>query len=141
MTVDNTDVADDLETLFEAFRLLNSDDYERALPLIADDFVMVTAANLASEPDTYNGPDGVRRWWESFLESMEWVRLKAHSFDQVNSEQVVVSFEIHARGRSSGIETSQRAYALTNVRDSKLTRMEFFTSPEEAREAAEPPSS
>ena len=134
-------MADDLETIAETFRLLNSDEYERALHLVADDFEMVTTADVASEPGSYRGPDGVRRWWESFLESMEWVRLETHSVESVGADQGVVAFEIHTRGRASGIETSQKAWSLVSLRGGKVTRMSFFTSAEQARAAAEPPPS
>ncbi len=134
-------MTDDIETIVEAFRLLNSDDYERSLQLVADDFEMVTTADLASEPDTYRGPDGVRRWWETFLESMEWVRLETHSVEMIDASRGIVAFEIHARGRASGIETSQKAWSVVATRDGQITRMGFFTSPEQARAAAEPPPS
>ena len=68
---------DDLELLTRAFELLNSEQYEQALPLIDERFEMVTTPEVASEPDTYRGRDGVRRWWESFLEAMDSVRLTA----------------------------------------------------------------
>ena len=132
-------MTDDLETIAETFRLLNSDEYERALDYVADDFEMVTTADVASEPDTYRGPDGVRRWWESFLESMEWVRLETHSVEMLDTDRGIVAFEIHTRGRASGIETSQKAWSLVTVRDGKITRMGFFTGPEQARAAAAPP--
>ena len=134
-------MADDVETIVEAFGLLNSDDYERVLPLVADDFEMVTTADVASEPDTYRGPEGVRRWWESFLESMEWVRLETHSVEALSSDRAILEFDIHARGRASGIETSLRAYGLVRARNGMLTRMWFFTSSEQARAAAESPQS
>ena len=74
--IDNKHVADDLETIVNTFRLLDSENYERALEFIDDDFEMVTTADIASEPGLYSGPDGVRRWWETFLEAMEYVRLE-----------------------------------------------------------------
>jgi hypothetical protein len=54
---------DDVELLTEAFELLNSDHYEQALALIDERFEMTTTPEVASEPDTYRGHDGVRRWW------------------------------------------------------------------------------
>jgi ketosteroid isomerase-like protein len=132
-------VSDDAAAIVETFRLLDSDTYERALERIDDEFEMITPAELASEPDTYRGPEGVRRWWESFLEVMEWVRLEVEEVHPVDDHRVIVEFVIHTRGRSSGIETDQRAVGLAAARDGKLLRLAFFADLAQARTAAEAP--
>jgi len=126
----------DEELIREAFGLLNADSYERVMPLIADDFEMVTTAAVASEPGVYRGHEGVRRWWESFLEVMDDVRLEALSFDDQGDGRVIIEFLIHARGQASGIETAQPAVTIATAADGKMRRLEFFTSLEQAREAA-----
>jgi ketosteroid isomerase-like protein len=131
----------DRELIERTYSLLNSDDYEQALPFIAQDFEMITTSEVASEPGIYRGPEGVRRWWESFLEVMEWVRLETHSLEDAGPGRALVGFEIHTRGRSSGIETSLRAVAVVTVADGLVTRMEFFTTLELAREAVGLPPS
>jgi ketosteroid isomerase-like protein len=130
---------DDVELISEAFELLDSDRYEEVLPLIDERFEMVTTREVASEPDTYRGPEGVRRWWESFLEAMDSVRVEAHRLHPAGEGQVIVEFAIRARGQRSGIETEQPAIALATVAEGKLLRLEFFTSLDRARAAARPP--
>jgi ketosteroid isomerase-like protein len=129
-------VSSDADTIIQAFQLLNSDTYEEALELVDDEFEMVTPAELASEPQTYRGPEGVRRWWESFLEVMEWVRLEVEGVHPVDDHRVILEFLIHTRGRSSGIETDQRAVGLATARDGKLLRLAFFTELSQAQAAA-----
>jgi ketosteroid isomerase-like protein len=129
-------VSEDVDAIVEAFGLLNSDTYEQALERIDDEFEMVTPAELASEPDTYRGVDGVRRWWESFLEVMEWVRLEVEEAHPVDDRRVILEFLIRTRGRSSGIETDQPAVALATARDGKLYRLAFFADLAQARAAA-----
>jgi ketosteroid isomerase-like protein len=130
-------VSDDVDAIVETFGMLNSDSYEQALERVDDEFEMVTPAELASEPDAYRGPAGVRRWWESFLEVMEWVRLEVERVHPVDDQRVILEFVIHTRGRSSGIETDQRAVGLATARDGKLYRLSFFTDLTQARAAAE----
>ena len=139
MTADNTGVADDAELIEEAFRLLQSDTYEQVLPLVHDDFEMVTTREVASEPQAYRGPEGVRRWWTSFLEVMDSVYLDAVSFDDVGDGRVIVEFVIRARGHASGIEATQPAVAIATAADGKLMGLEFFTDVELARAAARDP--
>ena len=90
------------------------------MPLIADDFEMVTTAAVASEPGVYRGHEGVRRWWESFLEVMDDVRLEALSFDDRGDGRVIIEFLIHARGQASGIETAQPAVTIATAADGKM---------------------
>ncbi len=126
----------DIEVLKRAFALLDSETYEQALPLVADDFEMVTTRDVASEPDVYRGPDGIRRWFESFLQAMDHVRVESRRFHETADDQVIVEFRLLARGRTSGIEAGQDAIALATVAEGKLSRLEFFLSLEEARAAA-----
>jgi ketosteroid isomerase-like protein len=127
---------DDLELIKQAFELLDSETYEQALPLVADDFEMVTTRDLASEPDVYRGPDGIRRWFGSFLQAMDHVRVEGRRFHEAGDDQVIVEFRLLARGRQSGIEAGQDAIGLATIDDGKLSRLEFFVSLEEARAAA-----
>jgi ketosteroid isomerase-like protein len=120
----------------EAFRLLDSETYEQVLPLVDEDFEMVTTAEVASEPDVYRGPEGVRRWWTSFLDAMDSIQLEPIGFEDAGGGRVVVEFVIRARGRASGLETSQPAIALATAKEEKLLRLEFFTDLELARAAA-----
>jgi hypothetical protein len=129
-------VTDDTDLIVETFGLLTSDTYEQALERVDDEFEMVTPADLASEPDVYRGPEGVRRWWESFLEVMEWVRLGVERVHPVDDHRVILEFVIHTRGRSSGIETDQRAVGLATARHGKLYRLDFFNEVAQARAAA-----
>ena len=129
---------DDVELLEQAFELLDSDRYEEVLPLVAEDFEMVTTSEVASEPDTYRGRAGVRRWFESFLEAMDSVRVVAHRMHPVGEGEVIVEYSIRARGQRSGIEAEQPAVALATVTDRKLRRLEFFTTLSQARAAVRP---
>ncbi len=60
----------------EAFAALAEGGVEAMLPFVHEDFEMVTPPELASEPDTYRGPAGVKRWFDSFYEAMDEVRIE-----------------------------------------------------------------
>jgi hypothetical protein len=132
-------VATDLELIKRAFELLDSNTYEQVLPIVDEEFEMVTTAEVASEPNTYRGPEGVRRWWLEFLDAMDRVYLEALNYSELNDGRVIVEFIIHARGKHSGIEAGQPAVAIATASHGKLLRLEFFTSVESARAAAESP--
>jgi ketosteroid isomerase-like protein len=115
--------SDDLELIRWAFERLDSDRYESVLPVVDERFEMRTTAEVASEPGVYLGPDGVRRWWESFLDAMDRVSLEATRFTELGGGQLIVEFTIHARGKQSGIEVRQPSIALATVVDGKLSRL------------------
>ena len=129
-------MADEIEVIAQTFRLLDSDTYEQALELIDEQFVMETPSELASEPDVYRGPEGVRRWWESFLEAMESVRLEVEHVHPIDHDTALVEFSIKARGRTTGIDTEQRAVGLARASEGKLVSLAFFTDLERAQAAA-----
>ncbi len=133
---------DDLEVLKRTFAVMDSDTYERELlPLVAEDFEMVTTSDLASEPDVYRGREGVRRWFATFLEAMDRVVVRADRFHDVSENLVIVEFRLIARGKASGIEAEQEAVSLATVRDGMVRRLEFFTEMAAARAAAGLPPS
>ena len=129
-------MADEIEAIAETFRLLDASTYEQALELIDERFVMETPSELASEPDVYRGPAGVRRWWESFLEAMDSVRVEVEELHPIDHDTAMVEFAIQARGRATGIETEQRAAELAKASEGKLVWLAFFTDLEQARAAA-----
>jgi ketosteroid isomerase-like protein len=126
----------DVELVKQAFEALAQGGYETLLPLIDPDFEMITPPGLAAEPDTYRGPDGVRRYFDSFYEAMDEIRFEAHDFRDMG-EWVVVSTTLTARGRSSGLEFDQSIVQAWRVRDGKAIRLEVFADLEEALAAIE----
>ena len=106
-------------------------DVEAMLPFITDDFEMVTPANLAAEPDTYRGHDGVRRWFESFYEAVDEIRFESGQVAEVG-DRVAIEFTMTTRGRTTGLEASLRATALADVAGAKVARLEFFPTWDEA---------
>ena len=119
----------------EGFEALAGGGPEALIPLIADDFEVTTPPSLASEPDTYVGPEGVRRYFDSFYEAMDRIAFIPHSFEQFG-DRVLVDFTLRARGRSTGIEAEQHGFQVWHLREGKAVRLELFTDLEEAREAA-----
>jgi ketosteroid isomerase-like protein len=111
-------------------------DPEAVVPHIHPQFEMRTPPGLAAEPDLYHGPDGVRRWFESFYEVMNEVRVEASELEQVGENTVVADLLISARGRATGLELQQQAVALARVADTKVKELQFFTERDQALAAA-----
>lgn len=126
----------DQELAERVFDALSRGGVDGVLPFVHEEFVMVTPPELASEPGAYTGHDGIRRWFESFYEAMDEVRLEPKRIEP-HERGIVVWFRMIARGRTTGLELVQEAVALCTVRDGLLAQMQFFLSWEEAVGAAE----
>jgi ketosteroid isomerase-like protein len=95
---------------------------------------MTTPANLAAEPDTYRGAEGVRRYFDSFYDAMDEVRFEPGEFREVG-ERVIAPSTLTARGRATGIEVRQQVVLVWTLRDEQVIRIEVFATFDEALEA------
>ncbi len=119
------------EVMRNAYERFASEGWEALLPILAPDFELVTPPGLATEPDTYRGEEGMRRYWESFYEVMEEIRVEPKEFREVE-DWVLVPFKLIARGRTTGIEAGIEAVAAWRWRDGKAVRALIFANLEEA---------
>lgn len=125
---------ENLEIVQRGFEAFNERGVEGILPFIHPEFEATTPPNLASEPDTYRGHDGIRRWFDSFDEVMDQIRWDANDFQQVG-DRVVVEFTLRARGKTTGLDFGQDAVMVWSLRDGRAIRVELFESMDEALRA------
>jgi ketosteroid isomerase-like protein len=125
-----------LDLVRSGFEMLDRGGVDALLPFIHPEFEVTTPTGLAAEPDTYRGPDGVRRYFESFYEAMDRVQFVPDRFLAVG-ELTVVELTLRARGRTTGIETEQHVSQLWELRDGQAIRVRVFATLEEAVTAAE----
>jgi ketosteroid isomerase-like protein len=124
-----------LEIVKRGIEAFNERGVEGIVPMIHPDFEATTPPSLASEPDTYRGQDGIRRWFDSFDEVMDQIRWDDHRLQQVG-DRVVVEFTLRARGKTTGLDFGQDAVMVWTLRDGKGIRIELFETLDEALAAA-----
>ena len=130
----------DTEIIERGFEAFNSEGIDGILPFLDPDFEATTPPELASEPDTYRGHDGIRRWFDSFLEVMDEIRWDARSFREVG-DRVVVEFTLRARGKTTGLDFGQDAVMVWELRDGLAIRLSLYPTLEQAVSAIEQESS
>jgi ketosteroid isomerase-like protein len=123
--------SENVEIVKRGFEAFDQDGVEGLLGFIHEDFEASTPPGLASEPDTYRGHDGVRRYFDSFYEVMEDIRWESHEFREVG-DKVVVPFTLYARGKSTGLEFGQPAVQVWTLQDGKGIALELYPTLEEA---------
>jgi uncharacterized protein len=118
----------------EAF---NSGEIEQVIAIADPSFEAVVPPELSAEPDTYRGHDGLRRYFESFQETMEEIRFEAERFIDAG-EQVVTIVRLTARGRHTAIPVEQRIAQVWSMREGKAVQVRTFTTLERALAAVGP---
>ncbi len=126
---------ENVDLVRHAFRRLDEGGIDALLPFIHPDFEVTTPAELAAEPGTYRGPEGLRRYFDSFYDAMDKVEFQPDDFIAVG-KSVVVPVTLRARGRTTGIETEQRVVQIWDLVDQRAIRVRVFATLDEAMAAA-----
>jgi ketosteroid isomerase-like protein len=124
-----------LELVRQGFDAMRDGDPDAMMPFIHPEFEVTTPPGLAAEPDTYRGPEGIRRYFESFYDAMDRVNFDAEEFIPVG-DLVVVRSVLRTRGRSSGIEAEQRISLVYELKDEKAYRISVYATVDQALAAA-----
>lgn len=125
----------DTEIVRRAFEAFNEEGTEALIPYTHSDFEFSTPPDLASEPDTYRGHEGVRRYFDSFFEVMDEIKVEPSDI-HMTGDVVVMAFVLRARGQSTGIPTEQQAFAVMRLDDGLLISLTFHPNSEEAEAEA-----
>jgi ketosteroid isomerase-like protein len=124
---------EDVELVRRGLEIFNSGDMDRILSFTGADFEIEVPPGLSAEPDTYRGPEGVRRYFQSFDEAMDEVHFQADRFWDA-AEAVVVDALVTARGKQTAIPVEQRAAQLWTIRGGRVIRIRAYASLSEALE-------
>ena len=117
-----------VRTAMESFNL---DGVDAIAEQIHPDFETTTPASLSVEPDTYRGPEGVRRWFDAWEGTMDEVRFDVDELLDAGDQVVAVSRMI-ARSHTTGLELEQAVALVWTLRDGRAVRLDPFATREEA---------
>jgi uncharacterized protein len=126
---------EDVDTVRDALTAFNSGDLARILALSDPEIEAEVPASISSEPDTYRGHEGIRRYFESFWDVMDEIRFEGEQFADAG-ESIVVELRVTARGRQTGILVEQRNAGVWVIRDGRVLGIRAYASFPEALEAA-----
>jgi ketosteroid isomerase-like protein len=129
MSQENVDV---VRAIWEADRRR---DWDAVYEAYDDDVVWEDRAGLWGDWGVARGPDGIAEAWRRWHEAFEEVRFE---FGDVahDGDVVVVTYEIHARGRGSGVDVRQPVTLVWWLAGGKVVRITAYLTRPEALEAA-----
>src|SRR5436305_6405279 len=114
---------------------LSSGDIERILEFVDPQFKGQVPPELSTEPDTYRGHEGIRRYFQSFWDDMDDIRFQAERVWE-GGDSVVVATLMTARGKQTAILVEQRFGQIWTLRDGRAIAVENFASVGDELEAA-----
>lgn len=96
--------------------------------------------DLMGGPQVWHGHDGLRAWFREWYEA--WENMEPDLVEVVDvGDQVVSVLDYRGRGRASGIEvTIPRMAGLWTIENGAVTRVAWFSTRDEALEAAGDPA-
>jgi ketosteroid isomerase-like protein len=122
---------ENVETVERIVNAFNTEDIELILSLTPSDFELDVPPELSAEPDVYRGRDGMRRYWESFQDAMDEIRIEPERIYDAG-ETVVVAMRLTAKGRRTAIAVEQRTVGVWTMHDGTVMRIRSYASLPEA---------
>jgi ketosteroid isomerase-like protein len=128
MSAENVEL---VRVALEAFNVAGLDEVEDRLH---PDFETTTPSSLAVEPDTYRGPEGVRRWMDAWGDTMDEIRFEVDELVDAG-DRVVAVCRLVARSRTTRLEFEQDVAMVWTLRDGRAARLDPYATREEALRA------
>jgi ketosteroid isomerase-like protein len=119
-----------------AYEAWNRRDFDRILELADPEIEWTFAPSFPRLPGAdavYHGPEGVRRFWDTFIEPWDQLNVEVHELR--GSGDTVVAL-IRFQAVAHGLEVDQHDAHVFTFRGSRVIRFEAFPDPKEALEAA-----
>jgi ketosteroid isomerase-like protein len=125
---------ENVEIVREVFKDFNSEDIGRIVAAVHPELEVVIPPEVSAEPDTYLGPEGIRRYFQSFQDVMDEIRFEPERLWDAG-DSVVVSLRVTAKGRQTAIPVEQRSAGVWSIRDGQIIRVRSYASLAEALQA------
>lgn len=123
---------DDRALIRSVMEAANRNQMDLVAALVHEDFLGIVPPSMSAEPDTYKGPEGVRRYFDLFRETVDELEVSVYDFEHVGA-WIVVLGGVSGAGRASGIPVNLDVALATQIRDGKLYRMEAFPDVDQAK--------
>jgi ketosteroid isomerase-like protein len=119
----------------EAFERWNAGDREPPLERFDPDIEIRTMISDAFTGEPFRGHDGARAWLAALDESFEVWRVVPEEWHE-RGDVLVVTGNVHGRGRGSGIEFDLPVAWVATFRGEMLVRLQTYPDRQEALAAA-----
>jgi ketosteroid isomerase-like protein len=125
-----------VEIVREAVEAFNGGNFDAALERVHPDVEWQTP-NVFPDAGTYRGPEGVREFFETWLDTFQGFRLHLEKCVPAGDQRVLAALRVSGEGAESGVWVeSPTFFQLFEFRDGQVIRTRMFQTESEALEAA-----
>jgi ketosteroid isomerase-like protein len=115
---------------------VNRRDLDAFLALVRPDVEWDDSEGWPGIRGIYRGHDGVRDWWERFLEVWESVEVVVEEAREGPEGRVLLQVSGAFRGGASGVQTEVRAWEVLRIADGQVAKRQLSWSRDEGLAAA-----
>jgi ketosteroid isomerase-like protein len=122
------------ETIFAAYEAWSRRDLDALLDVVHPDAEArpILGANIGAS--VYRGREGLREWFRDLHQEWETFQTRVTRID-ARGDRAVLTLDVHARGRASGVVIDGDLYHLVELRDGMILRLEAFRDRDAAMQA------
>jgi ketosteroid isomerase-like protein len=124
------------DTIHIAYEAWSRRDVEALLEVVHPDAEArpILGANIGAS--VYHGREGLREWFTDLHQEWETFQTRVIRIDK-HGDHAILTIDIHARGRASGVVIDGDLYHLVELRDGMILRLEAFRDKDAAMRALE----
>jgi ketosteroid isomerase-like protein len=127
---------ENVEILREAIEAINAGDLDAAIDGVHPDIEWQTL-DLFPDSATYRGPEAVKGFFQTWLDTFEGFRLHLGECVPVGEHLILATLRVRGKGVGSGAGVeSPEFFQLFEFRDGQVIRTQMFQTEKEALEAA-----
>jgi ketosteroid isomerase-like protein len=122
------------DVVHRAYEAWSRRDVEALLEVVHPDSEArpILGANIGTS--VYRGREGLREWFHDLHQEWETFETTVARIDE-QGDCAVLTVQVHARGRASGVVIDDALYHLVEVRDGMIQRLEAFQDKDDAMAA------
>jgi ketosteroid isomerase-like protein len=107
---------EDVQAVREVFDAWNRDDLAAVLERMAPDWEWHPARLFPGTDAVYHGPEGFTRFWNTFREPWESIRVDIERIEDLG-DRVLVLMTFHGKGKGSGVDVTTEYANLITFRE------------------------
>jgi len=124
---------ENLEVVRRAIAALNQRDLDRYLACCTRSVQLRTP--VAAVSGTYDGPQGIRRFWADLEDATPDFKLELERLEAVGDDRALACLVARASGRTSGVPFEGATTNVYTFAHGKIDRIEIFLDRQQALEA------
>jgi ketosteroid isomerase-like protein len=123
-------------TIYPAYEAWSRRDIDALLEVVHPEAEArpILGANIGAS--VYVGRDGLRQWFRDLHQEWETFQTRVTRIEE-RGDRALLTIDVHARGRASGVVIDGELYHLVEIRDGLILRLEAFRDRDAAVQAFE----